>query len=182
MLRAAGHNTHIQVHQQGSSFKQPDIVVMDFPENGKNDFVEVSATCPSAANTVRQAAQHPLHAATVREKDKIGKYAPLAAQERYTVFPAVLESFGAMGKGLQSIISICAAKSVESHVVQAALGMGRTWASQSFHQYWTPSEVAFWRGAYQMDRARQQKLSQVIEAVVPRHRAAVAFCEEPILY
>ena len=96
-------------------------------------------------------------------------------------FPAVLESFGAMGKGLQSIISICAAKSVESHVVQAALG--RTWASQSFHQYWTQViAVAFWRGAYQMDRARQQKLSQVIEAVVPRHRAAVAFCEEPILY
>jgi hypothetical protein len=182
MLRAAGHNTHVQVQQQGSLRKQPDIVVMDFPENGKNAFVEVSVTCPSATSTVRQAAQHPLHAATVREKEKIGKYAPLAAQERFTVFPAVFESFGAMGKGLQSIVSICAAKAVQCHVAQSTLG--RTWASQSFHQYWTQViAVAYWRGAYQMDRARQQRMSsQIEEVVVPRHRAVVAFSEEPILY
>ena len=124
-----------------------------------NSFVEVSITCPAQARLCAVASRTPLHASNVREQEKNRKYGKYAASLDRQLFSAVLESKGAFGKGLQSVMSRCSSQ--VDRVLFAEGSDDRTWASRSFLAFWSQSvSVAFWRGSYQMFLSRQTALGR----------------------
>ena len=151
MLRECGVATRIQSHPQGSKRVYPDIAVADFPNIGQAAYVEVSVICNAQAAVLTQATTIPLFAATKRENEKRTKYAAVALREKHGILAAVFESYGAMGKGLQTLISMCANRVSEWMFLESA--PKRTWSSRTFKAFWQQRlAVTFWRSTYQMHR------------------------------
>jgi hypothetical protein len=149
MLRECGVATRIQSHPQGSKREYPDIAVADFPHIGQAAYVEVSVICNAQAAVLTQATTIPLFAATKREKEKRTKYAAIALRDKHAIFPAVFESYGAMGKGLQSLISMCSNRVSEWMFLESA--PKRTWSSRTFKAFWQQRlAVTFWRSTHSM--------------------------------
>jgi hypothetical protein len=165
-LRDANFVAHAHYHAQGAAEKMPDIEVFNYPTPGAFAFVEVSVISPFQDHRIRAAAEIPLSAATFREDEKKAKYRALAAATMHTVFAAVVETTGAFGRGLQSILATaasCADKAVFSETAHL-----RTWSSKSFKQYWTQRlAVAFWQGSFQMSIAQRLRREQMAPGSFP---------------
>jgi hypothetical protein len=71
-----------------------DLVLID--HRGRQFFVDVSGTMPTAASLVKEASRKQLSAAIAREEHKIGKYGELAKSRNATLVPFVFERFGGL--------------------------------------------------------------------------------------
>ena len=125
----------------------PDIAVNNFPRPGLDAFVEFSVVNPTQQRYAQPASNKHLVAADDREEEKRAKYAKLGPLNVRTVWAAAMETTGAFGKGLQSLIK----NVVDLDKAHMAPGPGAPWLSKSPRAYWRQRiSVAFHRAAYDM--------------------------------
>ena len=109
MLQRAGFVAQLEPRAQykGTGNGGPDIDVdgLGLTPDRPHAFVEVSVVHPGAAHTVSRAAQFDRYAADTRERQKVKDWKDTS--EEHEVIPAVLETYGAFGKGTLNLIRRC---------------------------------------------------------------------------
>jgi len=167
--RDAGLEVHSQFHHQGPG-EWPDIEVFNFPYRGHTSFIEVSIVSPLQSHFVKAAAARPLHAAEHRERGKLAKYRDLADRTHHGLYPAVMETTSAFGKGLQSLLATI--NSTVNTADFAASAPQRTWSSATFLAYWSQRlAIAFWMGATRMTQHTAIRRAEVLSAATPSNPA-----------
>ena len=156
MFRSLGYQVRAEPRAFHQVFGQggPDLEVLSYPTAGVDTFVEVSVINPA---TVKGAERQPWLAAKTRELAKRQKYgSSVQALERKVLRTAVIESTGALGRDLSSII-----KELDKRWVEQGLQLPETttWTS-SFSEYWRQRiSVSLIKGAGEM-RAMSQNAPQ----------------------
>ena len=109
MIQRAGFVAQLEPRAQykGTGNGGPDIDVdgLGMTADRPHAFVEVSVVHPGAAHTVSRAAQFDRYAADTRERQKVKDWKDTS--EEHEVIPAVLETYGAFGKGTLNLIRRC---------------------------------------------------------------------------
>ena len=160
LLRAGGvvvspqYRTDSRPLNAAGTRESPDLLVSNYPHLGVTSFVEVSITSPTQMSFMHRRGEQPLAAATHREKTKVASYGALSRSLGWQVHPAVFESTGAFGPGLQQLLRTVSA-SADSAAFESTAG-DRTWSTASFRKFWEQQlVVAFWFGTLQMYRRQE---------------------------
>ena len=136
-----------RVHDQ-----QPDLIVTNFPAPNARALVEFGITSPTTQDTIGAAQFTPLTAARRYEGIKVTKYSQLAREENACVVPAIMETSGAMGAGLQGILD--KGNEIVSPAWYDSTEDVRTFTTRTFKQFHTQAiAVAFWGGSLQKLKA-----------------------------
>jgi hypothetical protein len=114
----------------------PDTRAANFPRRGGGDAaIEFAISSPGARSIVSYTARTPLYSATIRENQKIAKYANATAAAKLDNLVAVVEVSGAFGKGLLSIID-AAASYARDYPLSRFHSVKSFWSTPTFQQYW----------------------------------------------
>jgi hypothetical protein len=153
MLKQAGFVTQVEPRAQyeGTGNGGPDIDVTDlgFTPGRPNAFVEVAVVHPGSKSLVKNAANIDLSAAAAVESRKEKDWKTTSAD--HEVIPAVVETYGAFGKHLKTLIKRCQ----QSHTRKegAPRPVRFPWPAMTFGGYWRERlAVALCKGAAEMAR------------------------------
>ena len=130
----------------------PDLVATNFPKINDITYVEFGITSPQALENIGSARSTPLSAARNYERTKVNKYKQLANDNNAQVLPAIMETSGAFGVGLQGMLDKC------NEIVPPAwydeTEAISTFTTRTFKQFHTQAiAVAFWGGSLQKLKA-----------------------------
>jgi hypothetical protein len=137
MCRSAGLCARLEPRDiENDSDERPDIEVLNL-KPGMSSFVEVSVTNPvsDAKNITTKTASKPLRAGERRAYEKERKYRHLATTTKSENLQAILETTGAMTRGLRDLIKrvgIIARQRMNDGGVPSSA----TWAARGFKAYW----------------------------------------------
>lgn len=148
MLCTAG--LHPAIDKRATYFEAgnggPDIAVDNFPKAGLDAFVEFSIINPTQQRCCTAAASTYLSAAREREAAKRAKYQLVGEANLRSVWGVAMETTGAFGPGLQSLIKAAVAVDTEAMTPEMA-----PWLSASPRAYWSQRiSVAFHKAAFLM--------------------------------
>ena len=130
----------------------PDLLVSDFPNPLEMSYVEFGISSPLGNNVLDRASNTPLVAADTYARQKLTKYDNLAAFHGRHVYAAIMESSGALGKGIQDVMATCASQVPSEWFEETA--SQRSYASASFKRFFTQRlTIALWSAALQKRRA-----------------------------
>ena len=127
----------------------PDIEVYHYLLAGsRKAFIELAVVNPLVPSFQGGASRQPLFAAKAREAAKRAKYAEMAATGGYTLVGAAVETTGAFGPGLMSVLESASTRA-GLRLEGVELDDAVTWAANSYWGYWPQRiGVALVEGAY----------------------------------
>ena len=132
--------------------ERPDLDVTNFPAPNARALVEFGITSPTTLPNISAAQLTPLAAAHTYEREKTSKYIDLARDLNARVYPAIMETTGAMGRGLQDILA--KGDEIVSPAWFDRTEDVRTFTARTFKQFHTQAiAVAFWGGSLQKLKA-----------------------------
>ena len=153
MLKQAGFVTQVEPRAQyeGTGNGGPDIDVTDlgFTPGRPNAFVEVAVVHPGSKSLVKNAANIDLSAAAAVENRKEKDWKTTSPD--HEVIPAVVETYGAFGKHLKTLIKRC--QQAHTRKEGAPRPVRFPWPAMTFGGYWRERlAVALCKGAAEMAR------------------------------
>lgn len=134
MFRAASHSTKYEPRASHSAMGKggPDIEVR---KDDEIYYVDVAIVNPVQRAYIGTSRDHPLIAASSREEAKVSKYAALSHRTGRRVLGAAMETSGAIGPCLKSLISQCEISFEEQHGPFRKSASAH-WSRRSFSQFW----------------------------------------------
>jgi hypothetical protein len=175
MIHAARLDVAIEVRGEleGTGQGGPDIKATNFPETGETSIIEVAVVNPASELYRSAATTIPLSAADTMGKKKEAKYAEAARHAKMANWQAIVESPGALGRGLVKIVKQLGviAKRNGGQVAPAKA----PWNARSFRQYWTQRlSVAVHKGSYEMALKIRRNVDRANEDRRQRDRVKAA--------